>query len=60
MVATPEDLVPQVLDANCDARTALPSRKPWQTPRFIVSEVGDNTNFDIQHPTNDSPSSQIS
>jgi len=60
MVATPENPIPHVLDKDCDARTAAPGRKPWQTPRFIVSEVGDNTNFDIQHPTNDSPSSQIS
>ena len=60
MVATPADQVPRMLDRECGAQTAAPARKPWQTPRFIVSEVGDNTIFDIQHPTNDSPRTQIS
>lgn len=57
MAATPEEAVPHVLEK--DSARAAPGRKPWQTPRFIVSEVVD-TQFGSDPPTNDSPYSQLS
>lgn len=58
MAATPEVLVPHEPGKN-DAPPA-PGRKPWHTPRFIVSEVAADTQFSSNPPTNDNPYSQIS
>lgn len=57
MAATPEDAVPHVPEK--DSAGPAPGRKPWRTPRFIVSEVVD-TQFGSDPPTNDSPYSQLS
>ncbi|MBS0247530.1 MAG: hypothetical protein JSR61_13000 [Proteobacteria bacterium] len=57
MAATPEGRAQQVLEEGKAA--PAPDRKPWQTPRFIVSEVVD-TQFGSNPPTNDNPYSQLS
>ena len=57
MAATPEAAVPRAPDMECAG--PVTGRKPWQTPRFIVSEVVD-TQFGSDPPTNDSPYSQLS
>jgi len=56
MAATPE--VPHVLEK--DGPRPAPARKPWQTPRFIVSEVVADTQYSSDPPTADGPYSQLS
>jgi len=51
------ELVPK--PENPDGVPTQPPRKPWRTPRFIVSEVID-TQFGSDPPTSDSPYSQLS
>ena len=55
--STMGDLTPQPNDQEMSR--AQPARKPWRTPRFIVSEVAD-TQFGSDPPTSDSPYSQLS
>lgn len=57
MAAIPEAHVPKSTE-KIDASPA-PRRKPWQAPRFIVSDVGATQNSS-HHPTEDNPSYQIS
>jgi hypothetical protein len=57
MAAIPEARVPKSTE-KIDVSPA-PRRKPWQAPRFIVSDVGATQNSS-HHPTEDNPSYQIS
>ena len=58
MAATPKDRAGYALDSN--DRPPVPGRKPWQTPRFIVSEVVADTQYSSDPPTADGPYSQLS
>lgn len=57
-MATTDDLVPQPLGAG--KVHPVVGRKPWQTPRFIVSEVHTTENGSSPPPPPDSPYSQAS